>query len=73
MPDVLCIVGGRDNCVQIQVRLVDRNGNVVTNRVVPLKLSLLYGNMTRVHNQDILKTSPDSRYRVHKARFTQLY
>jgi hypothetical protein len=56
--------GGRENCVEMQVHLIDREGVEVTNRRVPLRLVLLYNNLSRVQNQEILKLSPDSKLSV---------
>lgn len=48
--------GGRDKCIELFVRLVDSDGGLVTNRRVPLKVSLLYDkDLIAVTNQDILK------------------
>ncbi|CAM9764029.1 unnamed protein product, partial [Discosporangium mesarthrocarpum] len=53
--------GGRENCVELQVHLLDSSGREVKSRRVPLRLVLMYENMHRVHNQEILKLSPDSK------------
>ncbi|CAM9113936.1 unnamed protein product, partial [Ascophyllum nodosum] len=53
--------GGRENCVELQVHLLGSSGEEVKSRRVPLRLVLMYENMHRVHNQEILKLSPDSK------------
>jgi hypothetical protein len=53
--------GGRENCVELSVRLVDSAGKEIGGRQVPLRLVLLYGNEQQVQNQEILKLAPDSR------------
>ena len=47
--------GGRDKCLALPVELRDANDQVVTTRKVPLKVTLLYQNLTVVQRQDILK------------------
>lgn len=44
-----------------QVHLLGSTGEEVKSRRVPLRLVLMYENMHRVHNQEILKLSPDSK------------
>lgn len=44
-----------------QVHLLGPNGGEVKSRRVPLRLVLMYDNMHRVQNQEILKLSPDSK------------
>ncbi|CAM9293819.1 unnamed protein product [Phaeothamnion confervicola] len=56
--------GGRENCVELRVMLRDANQMTVRRRTVPLKLVLLYESLQRVHNQDILKLSPDSKLAI---------
>ncbi|CAN0366714.1 unnamed protein product, partial [Laminaria digitata] len=53
--------GGRENCVELQVHLLGPSGDEVKSRRVPLRLVLMYDNMHRVQNQEILKLSPDSK------------
>eukprot|EP00903_Cladosiphon_okamuranus_P007178 g6970.t1 len=53
--------GGRENCVELQVHLLGPSGGEVKSRRVPLRLVLMYDNMHRVQNQEILKLSPDSK------------
>ncbi|CAN0158979.1 unnamed protein product, partial [Ectocarpus sp. 8 AP-2014] len=53
--------GGRENCVELQVHLLGPSGEEVKSRRVPLRLVLMYDNMHRVQNQEILKLSPDSK------------
>eukprot|EP00611_Tribonema_gayanum_P026934 TRINITY_DN6528_c0_g1_i1.p1 TRINITY_DN6528_c0_g1~~TRINITY_DN6528_c0_g1_i1.p1 ORF type:complete len:371 (-),score=137.85 TRINITY_DN6528_c0_g1_i1:680-1792(-) len=56
--------GGRENCVEMQVHLLDKDGHEVTTRRVKLRLVLLYDNLGRVQNQEILKLSPDSKMAI---------
>lgn len=44
-----------------QVHLLGPSGGEVKSRRVPLRLVLMYDNMHRVQNQEILKLSPDSK------------
>lgn len=46
---------------QSQVHLLGPSGAEVKSRRVPLRLVLMYDNMHRVQNQEILKLSPDSK------------
>ena len=48
-------------CAFAQVHLLGSSGEEVKSRRVPLRLVLMYENMHRVHNQEILKLSPDSK------------
>lgn len=43
------------------MHLLGSTGEEVKSRRVPLRLVLMYENMHRVHNQEILKLSPDSK------------
>lgn len=52
--------GGRDKCIEMTIQMEDRDGNPVTERRVPLRITLLYENRTVVQKQDVLKISPDS-------------
>jgi len=47
--------GGRDKCITAGVELQDANGQIVTTRRVPLKVTLFYQTGTPVGRQDILK------------------
>lgn len=47
--------GGRDNYIEIRVRLVDHRHCSVTSRRVPLRVTLFYENGVLVPKQDILK------------------
>lgn len=47
--------GGRDNFIDMRVRLVDHRHMSVTSRRVPLKVTLYYENGVMVPKQDILK------------------
>lgn len=47
--------GGRDKCITAGVELQDANGQIVTTRRVPLKVTLFYQTGTLVGRQDILK------------------
>ncbi len=57
--------GGRDNCVEFGVRLVDSEGRAVLDRNIQLHLTLLYRNMHPVANQDILKVFPFSEWSLN--------
>jgi len=48
--------GGREKCLQVSVSLRDGKNNVVPNRSVPLKFTLLYDNKSilKVMRQEIL-------------------
>uniref|UniRef100_A0A7S2V404 YCII-related domain-containing protein n=1 Tax=Fibrocapsa japonica TaxID=94617 RepID=A0A7S2V404_9STRA len=46
--------GGEDKFLEIRLVLVDLNGDRITDREVPLKLSLLYANRKLVGTQDLL-------------------
>lgn len=48
-------------CNHGQVHLLGPAGDEVKSRRVPLRLVLMYENNHRVHNQEILKLSPDSK------------
>ena len=50
-------MGGRDKAMQVTVTLKDQTDNTVTNRRLPLHLTLMYENkhQSRVMNQDILR------------------
>lgn len=43
------------------MHLLGPSGGEVKSRRVPLRLVLMYDNMQRVQNQEILKLSPDSK------------
>ena len=49
--------GGREKCMSVEVSLVDKNGEVIRGRRIPLKFTLLYDNdkSLRVMRQEILK------------------
>jgi len=59
--------GGRDKCIEIMVQLLDSNNQVVTTRVVPLKIQLVYFGGGPVVKQDILKISPESKICIEKS------
>eukprot|EP01034_Spumella_vulgaris_P031174 gene31174-38521_t len=59
--------GGKDNCIDVHVRLVDQNGNLVTTRSVPLRLTLQYASGENVLKQDLLVVMPDSSMSVEKS------
>ncbi len=61
--------GGRDNCVEFSVRLVDSEGHEVLNRNVQLRLTLLYGNMHPVANQDILRVFSCSEWSLNPQNY----
>ena len=52
--------GGRDNCIEVLLKLVDELEHVVCDRHLPLKIQLQYFDGTLVNRQDILKVSPES-------------
>jgi hypothetical protein len=47
--------GGKENCIELPVQLIDQHSKLVKTRRVPLKLTLLYENGTPVPKQDILR------------------
>lgn len=51
--------GGRDKCMTLPIHLVNEKNERVSNRPVPLRVTLLYENEHPVLKQDILKMSPD--------------
>lgn len=53
--------GGRDKTIDINTHLVDHLNNLITDRKVPLKITLLYEKGHEVYNQDILKIAADMR------------
>lgn len=52
--------GGKDNCLSVDVDLVDRNGAKVMDRVVKIRCVLCYGSGERVPQQSILTIHPSS-------------
>mmetsp|Transcript_7122 Transcript_7122/g.10637 ORF Transcript_7122/g.10637 Transcript_7122/m.10637 type:complete len:775 (+) Transcript_7122:1393-3717(+) len=46
--------GGRDKCMQVLASLCNKDNNLVLNRKVPLKMTLLYDNE---YNQEVMKQS----------------
>lgn len=48
--------GGREKCIELSVKLVDYENKLVTDRRMPLRVTLLYADsLIQVTNQDILK------------------
>lgn len=47
--------GGKENCIDLPVSLIDSNGNLVKSRRVPLKLTMYYESGVIVPRQDFLK------------------
>lgn len=52
-------VGGRSNLVELSVKLLGPEEELITSRDVHLKVTLLYEDKTRVDNQNILKIFDD--------------
>lgn len=52
--------GGKENCIEIPVSLVDSNGQLVKTRRVPLKLVMYYESGVIVPRQDFLKIMSQS-------------
>eukprot|EP01038_Epipyxis_sp_PR26KG_P010584 gene10584-14217_t len=53
-------VGGRESCIDVAVKLIDANNQLVTTRVVPLKIGLYYTSGEAVAKQDLLVVQPES-------------
>lgn len=60
--------GGRDKCITVKVQLLDKDNQLVTNRKVPLSVTLQYDSGMRVAQQDILKISPDSNMSIENGQ-----
>jgi hypothetical protein len=59
--------GGRDKVIELTVHLCNEFGAMITDRKVPLKISLLYEGGVLVHNQDILKIADGNRIYIDES------
>jgi hypothetical protein len=64
--------GGKDNCMEYWVKLVDANHTLVTNIVVPLRMVLMYEDGREVHQQHILALSHDSKACINESGFCDI-
>lgn len=61
--------GGKDNCIELKVKLVDKDGNKIEDFDVPLKATLIYENSDcNVPVQDILTLQNDPKYHIINRR-----
>lgn len=54
--------GGRDKCIDLNVKCVDYNGDIVRDRKVKLKAVLCYSDGREVATQDLLSVAADSKW-----------
>lgn len=64
--------GGKDNCLEYWVKLVDANHALVTNIIVPLRMVLMYEDGREVHQQHILALSHDSKACINESGFCDI-
>lgn len=53
-------VGGQRNCIEVPVRLLDHRGEIIASRDLPLRITLLFEDGTRVDDQSILTLYEDA-------------
>jgi hypothetical protein len=64
--------GGKQNCIEIVIKLSDEKGSAVRLRPIPLQLQLCYSTGEIVNRQNILEISRDSKLQINEDGFTTL-